>query len=175
MAADELRSFYITMKGPYIDSFASAMIDRGERDREFDAFRLDVGGGLSEYKFPASFDNTVNPKFAGAIHYQENTECEPPVQTLMTKIEFDFLLDIFEYDEPIFGQVAAAVKELLDDEFSNPNGVLKDSAEQHSLRLAANPSGESPRKPLRKPLNAVWVALFGRSTSNTRITVFFSS
>jgi len=158
MAADELRSFYITMKGPYIDSLSSAMTERGQLDREFDAFRLDIGGGLGEYKFPAAFDEVVNPKFAGAIHYQENTECAPPIQTVTTSVEFDFLLDVFEYDETIFGQVAAAVKELVDGEFSNLDGVLKDSGEQHNLRLAEDPSGLSSTKPLRKSQNAMCIA-----------------
>jgi len=151
MAANELRSFYITMNGRYLDSTSEAMKDRGSLDRDFDGlFSLDVGGGLGEYKFPALFDDVVHPKFAGVIHYQEAAECEEPIATIKTRVDFDFLVDIYEEDETIFAQVTSAVQELLEGEMISPGGRLKDLVDQHNLQIFEGPTSTKPRVPLRE-------------------------
>ena len=152
MGADDLRSFYITMKGPFLDSLATAMETRGSVDRDFDAFRLDVGGGLSEYKFPAAFDETVHPKFAGAIHYQESTTCGPPTETLTTTVEFDFLLDVYEFDETIFKDVATVVNDILESALAQSDGLLKEAVGNSNLLLVEDPRSALPSRPLRKSL-----------------------
>ena len=150
MGADELRSFYITLKGPFLDTFAAAMDERGFLDRDFEAFRLDVGGGLSEYKFPIAFDEIVFPKFAGVIHYQESTDCVSPPETMITDLKFDFLFDIYEFDEATFKKVADVVKAMLEDELAMPDGLLTDAVAQHGLLLVGDPISALPSQPLRK-------------------------
>ena len=150
MGADELRSFYITLKGPFLDTFSSAMEERGSFDRDFEAFQIDVGGGLSEYKFPAAFDEIVTPKFAGEIHYQESTDCVLPAETTDVVVTFDFLLDIYKLDEAISKELATVVKDMLVDELSKSDGHLKEAVAEHSLLLVEDPSSALPSQPLRK-------------------------
>lgn len=154
MPANEIRSFYITLRDKYLDSTATAMQERGAVDRDFDAFRLDVGGGLSEYKFPAAFDETVHPKFAGVIHYVENAaSCEEPITTSKTRVKYDFLVDVFGNDQQVFADIAAAINEVLENELAETDGTLAGFVGQHDLRMTGSPESAPPAVPLRESVN----------------------
>lgn len=176
MGADELRSFYITMKGPFLDTFSAAMDERGSLDRDFEAFQLDVGGGLSEYKFPAAFDDILHPKFAGVIHYQESADCVSSPETMDIVVKFDFLLDVYELDEATFKEVATVVKDMLEDEISKPDGLLKEAVAQHGLLLVEDPTSALPSQPLRKCATSsvvdtvVFGAFAGKKNTHTSFT-----
>ena len=91
MMARERRSFYITMKGPFLDHNVYALHKTGEiqtGDGQLDVF---VGAGLTEYKFPEELDDVVHPQFAGVIYYRRTVDCNKLV--IATNVEFQFVLN----------------------------------------------------------------------------------
>jgi hypothetical protein len=90
LAANERKSFYITMKSPLIDFKAGAFMRVGTLATENDDLSVYVGSGLTEYKFPSDVDSLLDPQFAGVIHYKRTLEaCEVREVTTIT---YQFLL-----------------------------------------------------------------------------------
>jgi hypothetical protein len=146
MQADELRSFYVTMQGQWLDSKANGLDTRGDVDQDFAAFTLDVGAGLAEYKFPATFDTTVDPKFAGVIHYEETTpvECSDAVTTTQTTIEYKFLVDDDGQDADVLNSdVSDAVDVFIVSELEDNDGYLKEYGSTYRLQQTGTPSSTS--------------------------------
>lgn len=68
-------SFYITMRGSYIDSTVNALMKTGEVLLVGDHMSIGVGAALSDVGFPPMINQTVDPGFAGVIHYEIASSC----------------------------------------------------------------------------------------------------
>ena len=144
MLADELRSFYITLQEPFLDSKAEGLSSSGDIDADFDAFTLNVGSGLAEYKFPATFDNTVSPKFAGVIHFKEQpAECSGPVTSADTTIEYKFLIDDDGLDDALIPDVNDAIDVFFFSEIDDSEGHLKEYGLTYQVQQRSKPSSTS--------------------------------
>jgi hypothetical protein len=144
MQPNELRSFYITMKGPYLDSTAFALDKTGETDHDYDAFSIYVGAGLSEYKFPNSSDRTIDPKFAGVIYY--DTEDCPAETVLTTRFSYRFLIDDPGNDNTMVTNVTDKIGEILNKAVADNDGLLHDFVLEHALEIVGSPQTESTRQ-----------------------------
>jgi hypothetical protein len=89
--AEERRSFYVTMKKPYLDYNVMALDKTGELQMRTPELDMLVGVGFNEYKFPGDFDRTLDPQFAGVLHVRRTSKCVLLRST--TTVEYDFLLD----------------------------------------------------------------------------------
>ena len=87
----ERRSFYVTMKKPYLDHNVMALQKTGELQLRTDDLDLLVGVGFNEYKFPGDFDRMLDPQFAGILHYRRTTECKRATST--TTVDYALLLE----------------------------------------------------------------------------------
>lgn len=152
MLANELRSFYITMKGPFLDNTSDALTNSGELDKEYESFSIDVGSGLAEYSFPAAFDTTISPKFAGIIHYKDaSADCSSvTANTAETIIEYKFLFDDAGVDDLLITNVNEATKVFFDAEIGE---YLKDYASRYRLEVSGTPSTESEDRQTSKLFN----------------------
>jgi hypothetical protein len=182
MKADELRSFYITMKGPYIDNRVMGLDGTGDLDQDLDLLRLDVGAGLSEYKFPAKFDTMTNPKFAGVIHFTDtSSECGVASNTVAeTFVEYKFLVDDGGMDDSLITTIDDAVDAFLLAEMDEADGYLKEYASTYSLVQDGKPSSTSGGRQTSKSFCHVSVcvldalSLFARESSSLFVNCFDS-
>jgi hypothetical protein len=62
-------SLYVAMKGPFVDSTANALVKMGEALVVGNDFRINVGSGLTDVNFPQFINTTIDPGFAGVVHY----------------------------------------------------------------------------------------------------------
>jgi hypothetical protein len=86
------RSFYVTMNGPYLDYTANALQKSGELHRSSDDMNVLVGAGFSANRFPESgIDTSVDPQFAGVIHYKKNNDCDKLL--ISTSVVYNFLFN----------------------------------------------------------------------------------
>jgi hypothetical protein len=115
ISARERRSFYVTMKKPYLDYNVMALDKTGElqmRTRELD---LLVGVGLNEYKFPGDFDRTLDPQFAGVLHVRSTSKCTAtPLLLSTTMVDYDFLLN-----QKMTATIMSDYNEYMDDAITN--------------------------------------------------------
>lgn len=141
MKANEQRSFYVTLHGPYLDSRADGLQKSGEADSDYDAFSLTVGSGLKDYKFPNAFDPTVSPKFTGVIHYKEPTAgCVDAATSTTTSIEYKLLIDATEFDDKLATKVSDRAAALLSSALQDKDGNLKEYAQKYQLKENGPPS-----------------------------------
>ena len=129
MAERTKRSFYVTMKGPYLDHRVNALQKTGEVQISVPDMEILVGAGLTEYKFPEKIDRIVDPQFAGVIHYRKTTDCNKMVST--TLVEYKFLLDRIELFLEANAAIAVAIDKLL-----QSSKVLKSYVEEFSLQIS---------------------------------------
>jgi hypothetical protein len=152
LSANELRSFYITMRNPCIESTSNALIDSGELSSENDVLRIDVGSGLATYKFPSTFDTTTAPQFAGIIHYEEDTAeaCATPEALTKLSIEYKFLVNASGLDPMIVGIVNNETKNFFDEQISNDDGFLKEYKISDQLTQLTDPTSVASDRPIGK-------------------------
>jgi hypothetical protein len=74
-ASGDRISFYITMRGSYIDSTVNALMKTGEALLVGDHMSISVGAALSDVNFPPMINRTVDPGFAGVIQYEIASPC----------------------------------------------------------------------------------------------------
>jgi hypothetical protein len=74
-ASGDRISFYITMRGSYIDSTVNALMKTGEALLVGDHMSISVGAALSDENFPPMINRTVDPGFAGVIQYEIASPC----------------------------------------------------------------------------------------------------
>jgi hypothetical protein len=104
----ERMSLYISMKGPYIDYNAFALDKTGELQMRTAEMDILVGVGYNSYNFPGSFDRTVSPQFAGALHVRRTAECSLFIAT--TTVEYNVLVG-----EELSSELMAEINKLFDD------------------------------------------------------------
>ena len=124
-------SFYITMKGPYLDFTVNAFSNLDEVFVRNDDLTLYVGGGLSDYYFPPALNRTVDPQFAGAIHYEKIGKCDELTTT--TSVEYRF---IFSKNSPI--DLGAIISAELEAYFAS-TPELKSYQEQYRIQQRGQP------------------------------------
>jgi hypothetical protein len=75
-------SLYVAMKGPFLDSTANALVKMGEALVVGNDFRINVGSGLTDVDFPQLINTTIDPGFAGVVHYHlQSDDLEPSSAT----------------------------------------------------------------------------------------------
>lgn len=129
MAERTKRSFYVTMKGPYLDHRVNALQKTGEVQISMPDIEIFVGAGLTEYKFPGKIDRLVQPQFAGVIHYTKTADCNKIVST--TLVEYKLLLDRVDLFLEANAAIAAAIDKLM-----QSNEVLNGYVEEFKLQIA---------------------------------------
>jgi len=147
---NEVRSFYITMQGPYIDNTVNALDDTGEVAFTSEHFSILTGAGLSNPNFPVEgIDRTTAPKFAGKIIYRERPDdsVEPPTcvsdsVNVTTQVHYKFMVG-GALTTDITSAVTAAIDQVMEDLLFGPadgigvdNLVLLEYVQQHSLGKA---------------------------------------
>ena len=115
IGANERHSFYVTMKGPYLDHTVYALQKTGEIQSRGDDLQVFVGAGLTEYKFPEQLDDVLNPMFAGVIHYEKEFDCGT-VLTSTAYLDFPFLFEESVDMRIVTMAINEAVDELLKEE-----------------------------------------------------------
>lgn len=150
MAANELRSFYITMKNRYIESTVNALVGSGETASENDELRIDVGSGMATYKFSSAFDTTIAPQFAGIIHYEVDTAeaCETPAADTKLSIEYKFLVNASGLDPSVISIFNTETKSFFDEQLEDEEGYLRDYKLKYQLTQLADPTSTSSERPL---------------------------
>ena len=137
----ERRSFYVTMKKSYLDHNVMALQKTGELQLRTDDLDLKVGVGFHEYKFPGDFDRTLDPQFAGIMHYRRTTECKRATST--TTVDYTFLLEQTVTPKLITDvnrHIDEAVRALLEQ-----NSALKSYQKYYGLQLYNEPKTSAIR------------------------------
>jgi hypothetical protein len=88
----EMRSFYVTMKGPYIDYTVYGLQKTGDVHIKGDDMQLYVGSGFNSDSFQGEIDKVLDPQFAGVVHYKKSYQCDDN-QARSTSITFQFLIN----------------------------------------------------------------------------------
>ena len=109
----EKLSFYIQMKGPWIDVGAHALDKTGEIQEQSDDLVVFVGVGLNS-RFAEDFDKTIDPQFGGVVHYRKAVDCADADGDFFTEVPFPILLP--RKPNPVFlSQVKNALVGLVQD------------------------------------------------------------
>ena len=150
MSANELRSFYITMRNPYIESTVNAIVASGETAFENDVLRIDVGSGLATYKFPPTFDTIIAPQFAGIIHYEIDTEeaCLEPTSNTKFSIDYKFLVNASGLDPTVIMKFNNETKSFFDGQMEDEVGYLREYKLKYQLTQIADPTSVATERPL---------------------------
>ena len=90
--AFQVHSFYITMKGPYIDHTVYGLQKTGDIHIKGDDVQLYVGSGFTSDNFPGEIDKFLDPQFAGVVYYKKAYQCDDN-RAKSTTITFQFLID----------------------------------------------------------------------------------
>jgi hypothetical protein len=98
VGALEKRSFYITMKGSFIDHTVYGLQKTGDIHVTGNDIQLYVGSGFTSDNFPDAIDTVLDPQFAGVVHYEKTFQCEDD-QAASTNIEFQLLFERANIDE----------------------------------------------------------------------------
>lgn len=109
----EVRSFYITMKGPYIDHTVYGLQKTGDIHTKGDDIQLYVGSGFTKDNFPGEIDKVLDPQFAGVVYYKKAYQCDDN-QARSTAITFQFLLDSKGVDDSFVLSYNAALDAAVD-------------------------------------------------------------
>jgi hypothetical protein len=96
--AFEVRSFYITMTGPYIDHTVYGLQKTGDIHTKGDDLQLYVGSGFTSDNFPGQIDKILDPQFAGIVYYKKSYQCNDN-EAKSTTITFQFVLDAKGIDD----------------------------------------------------------------------------
>jgi hypothetical protein len=131
--ANEKRSFYVTMKGPYLDHNVYALQKTGEIQITGDDLQLFVGSGFTRYKFPAAIDTIVHPMFAGIIHYEKTFDCNDALAA-KTHVDFQFL---FEKENLDGGLALSSAVESAVDRLLESSAVLRTFVEEYGLQKSS--------------------------------------
>jgi hypothetical protein len=150
MKADELRSFYVTMRGSYIESTADALVQSGEEQIKNDALRIDVGSGFSTSKF-STIDTTISPKFAGIIHYEESKAgCESAITETKTVVDYKFLVNATGLDPSLLTKISSETEAFFYGQINEESGYLREYELQYQLAQTTLPTSSASAKPLGK-------------------------
>jgi hypothetical protein len=106
--AMEKRSFYFTMKGPYIDHTVYGLQKTGDIHMKGNDMLLYVGSGLTSDNFPSEIDKVLDPQFAGVIHYKKIYQCDDN-NARSTRITFQYLIGVKVASEPFVLSYNAAL------------------------------------------------------------------
>lgn len=130
---DSEQSFYITMNQPYIDITVDALQKTDEVQIGTTDFDLFVGSGFSEPRFPAAGVNkTVDPQFAGIIHYRIRGKCEDLVDTSEIPYRFLFLVEA-ELPTSVLETISQTIDAKIDS-ILEENPALQSYKEKYSLQ-----------------------------------------
>jgi hypothetical protein len=150
MQPNELRSFYITMNGRFLDSTADALVQAGEEVAHNDVLRVDVGNGFTSGKF-SSFDNTIYPKFAGIFHYEEaGTSCETTNATLKTAVDYKFMVNASGLDPSILSKCTEETEAFFNGQIDDEDGFLREYKLKYQLTQTAAPTSSESDRPIGK-------------------------
>lgn len=125
------RTIYIAMNGPWLDITAQALDKTGEIQIQEQDLALYVGVGLNE-RFPSDFDKTVDPQFAGVIHYRKPVSCSEALYD--TPVDLGFMSS--QSEDPIF---VARLNKSLDDIIKDSmlkSHPFSDMTKQYNLNMA---------------------------------------
>jgi hypothetical protein len=125
------RSFYITMKGPYLDPTVFALQKTGDVHIKGDDLQLLVGSGFTSYKFPDAIDTVLHPQFAGIVHYKKKIDCHD-TSASTTAVDFQFIFEMTELDAPLISITNAAIERAVD-ELLVSNASLRRLVEEYGL------------------------------------------
>ena len=114
----EVRSFYITMTGPYIDHTVYGLQKTGDIHTKGDDIQLYVGSGFSKDNFPGEIDKVLDPQFAGVVHYKKAYQCDDN-QAKSTSISFQFLIDSKGIDDSFVLRYNSALDAAVDNLFES--------------------------------------------------------
>jgi hypothetical protein len=131
IAAGEKRSFYLTMKYPYLDHTVYGLQHTGDIHISGDDIQLLVGSGFTSYKFPGVADTTLDPQFAGVVHYAKTFACDD-VKASHTLADFHFLFEKSNVDEALISNTNAAIDRAVSELLAS-NRKLKTFAEEQGL------------------------------------------
>lgn len=150
MSVNELRSFYITMRNPYIESTVNALVESGETAIENEVLKIDVGSGLATYKFPATFDTLTAPQFAGIIHYEIDTEEACLDSTTETKfsIEYKFLVNASGLDPTVISNFNNETTSFFDGQMNDESGYLREYKLKYQLTQLTDPTSTATERPM---------------------------
>ena len=132
LGRNERASFYIQMKGPWIENKAVALIKTGELAAEGEDFRSYAGVGTSSL-FPISPETTTDPQFSGKVYYQK---AEPCKDTTTSSVEMIFVAGS-SFDHSSFGPIGEAVEDVTN-RFLMKEDWFEDKAARAGLRPVDN-------------------------------------
>lgn len=129
MEPREKRSFYVTMKGPYLDHNVYALAKTGELQLSDSALDMFVGVGYHEYKFPADYDRVLDPQFAGVLHLASRVDCS--LDGRATTVSYQFLFEDI-IDVSLIADVSGTVDEAIESLIAN-RSVLQNFQREYKL------------------------------------------
>lgn len=124
IASGEKRSFYVTMKGPYLDHTVYALQQTGDVQMRGDDMQLLVGSGFTSYKFSGIVDSTLDPQFSGVIHYKKTFDCEDP-KASTTVVVFSFIFESNELDSTFVEEISASIDHAVGNLLQSNNAMRK--------------------------------------------------
>ena len=132
IAALDRRSFYVTMKGPYLDHTVYGLQKTGDIHIRGDDMHLFVGSGFTSDNFPDTIDPVLDPQFAGVVHYKKTFSCHDN-QASTTRVRYNLLLETNVVDESLTLRINAALDKAID-QILVSNEVLSNLANSFGLR-----------------------------------------
>jgi hypothetical protein len=112
METNSRRSFYVTTHrvGSVLDNTVFALDKTGELASENEDVQIYVGAGFQETSvFSGIVDRTVNPKFAGVVHYRKIAPCNVLRQS--TTVQYPILIDRENIDDAFLPLMTSAILE----------------------------------------------------------------
>jgi hypothetical protein len=132
IAAGGKRSFYVTMKYPYLDHTVYGLQHTGDIHISGDDIQLLVGSGFTSYKFPGVADTTLDPQFAGVVHYTKTFACDD-VKASQTLADYMFLFEVSNVDDALMSNANAAIDRAVSELLAS-NGMLKTFVKEQGLQ-----------------------------------------
>jgi hypothetical protein len=132
LEAEERRSFYVTMKKPYLDHTVMALQKTGELQMRTPELDILVGVGYNEYKFSEEYDRLLDPQFAGVLHVRRTADCALMVTT--TTVEYNFLVEQ-ETSTELLSEVSDAMNNAME-KLMQANPVLKGFQKDFDLKIS---------------------------------------
>ena len=140
-------SFYIVMKGPWIDHRSDETMRVGQRDRFNSDMNVFVGAGTGATKFPEDVIDGDWPLFAGTIFYRASATCENSIVTTM--LEYDFLVRGLVTSE-LLAAASSSVLAVVDDKLRGVE-YLKQLRRMNSLARSESVVSEEVSYPYQCP------------------------
>lgn len=135
--ARERRSFYVTMKGPFLDQTVYGLQKTGDVHVKGDDLQLLVGSGFTSYKFPDAIDTVLHPQFAGVVHYKKSFACDD-TQASTTNVEFQLIFEKNELDGALVSNTNAAIGRAVGGLLES-NANLRSFVEKYGLQMRSAP------------------------------------